>query len=130
MVLLPELLLVTFVLVRVRAAFDETFALFESFVPRFVVTVDERLTVTLLFVAFSLVVAERVFTFVPDELDLDVTPSLVDVVRVSTPSLNEVLRLASLPLLLLRITELLPSTEETLLCEDVGRVPEDLTPLA
>ena len=109
---------------RVRVELEETFAfeLFELDVPLFVVTVDERLVEALL---FSLVVDERVeVAFVPDEFD-----RVVEVDRVSAPSLNEVLRLTS-PLLLLRTDELLLSTDETLRCDEVGRVPEDLKPLA
>jgi hypothetical protein len=92
-----ELLVDTLELVRVLVLFVETFAfeLPEAFVPLFVLTVDERL----LSVAFSLVVAERVFTFVPDEFDLETTPSLVEVdLLVSAPSLNEALRV-TLPVL-------------------------------
>lgn len=126
------MLLDTLELVRVLSALVETFT-FELPVPRLVVTCVERFTVVLLLVAFSLVVAERVFTFVPDVFARVEVPSLVTVERLSVPSLSEVLRLTSLPLLLLLlllIVELLLSTEEAVRCEDVGRVPDDLTPLA
>ena len=118
------MLLDTLELVRVRAVFVETFAfeLRELLVPLFVVTVGERLTLVL--VVDSLVVVEREVTFVSDGFDLDTTPSLVDVDRVTVPSLNEVLVLTS-PLLL-RIDALLLSTDETLLCDEVGRAPDDL----
>ena len=116
--LLAALLVVTFVPVRVLAVLVDTFVLFVTFVPLVVFTVD-RLPFALLLAALSLVVVTREVVFVPV-----VAREVVAVDRVTVPSLNEVLRPVS-PLLLLAAALLL-STDVTLLCDEVGRVPTDL----
>ena len=103
-------------LLRVRVDVEAVDPEFEEDVPLFVVTAEERLLAERLFIELPLVASPL------EDDDLALTPSLFDLD--SAPSLNEVLRLVSLPLL----TEELRASEraEELLPDAIAeRDPEE-----
>ena len=127
---LAALLLVTFVLVRVRTVLEALASVEpEDAVPRLTVAVDERLVFELVpaFIAPSLVVVDLVAVPSLVAVDLATVPSLVAVDLAVVPSRNEVLRPV---LLLLRKEELLLSMGEVLPGEADDRIPEFLISLA